>query len=76
MLFFRPMIVQPIFRAYADFDGIPSEFFVDDCVCVISAVPMHLRWEQLLIAFANTLQPRAPILRTALVSRSHTTPRV
>jgi hypothetical protein len=48
-------------RAYADLEEIPSDFFVDDCLVLLSCVPMHRRWEEILIAFANTLPFGVPL---------------
>ena len=41
--------------------GAPAQVFVDDCLVLLSAVPMHLRWEEILIAFSNTLPFEDPL---------------
>lgn len=41
--------------AYSEFEQIPGEIFVENCLILISGHPMHRFWEETMISFTNSL---------------------
>lgn len=42
-------------RAYSEMEELPSEFFSEQALIIITALPLHRHWEHFLISFCNSL---------------------
>eukprot|EP00698_Gefionella_okellyi_P025339 TRINITY_DN9241_c0_g1_i1.p1 TRINITY_DN9241_c0_g1~~TRINITY_DN9241_c0_g1_i1.p1 ORF type:complete len:823 (-),score=141.23 TRINITY_DN9241_c0_g1_i1:1714-4182(-) len=57
--------------AYSEMDELPELFFGDECLIVLSCHPLHRVYEQLMVAFCNTLDPYAVFTEQTIIDLSN-----